>query len=385
MRYSADNNSIDHISLLSELIEFPSINPPGDEEQISEFIYEFMTNNKIETIRVPVTEKRNNIISRLKGKNSENGIIFTGHMDVVPVSLEEKQKWISEPFTPKIKENKIYGRGSCDMKSGLAAAMISMVRLARSNTIPERDNYLVATVDEEDSMLGSKELWNHPLLLNATEVIVCEPTKLKVCTASRGRTYGLITVKGQTGHGSSFKKENNAILIANLIIEKMLQTNFDEFANPEYGDSFWQPLAINAGVEPCVVPDICTMKIDARLTIGHNPKDIWSKLNSILNEIYSVYPNINIEYNIIDEREPWETDKNSKLYKKVKDTFNEMGLPLETDYFPGTTDGTILRRANREVLIIGPGDLKYAHRENEHISIAEYELAIEMYYKIMQK
>lgn len=77
MRYSADVNSIDHISLLSELIEFPSINPPGDEEQISEFIYEFMTNNKIETIRVPVTEKRNNIISRLKGKNSENGIIFT--------------------------------------------------------------------------------------------------------------------------------------------------------------------------------------------------------------------------------------------------------------------------------------------------------------------
>lgn len=385
MKYCTNNSSKDDLALLKELIKFPSINPPGNENQISEFVYEYMTGHGIETIRIPVTNSRNNIVSKIKGRNSDNGIIFTGHMDVVPVSLEEKNKWISNPFMPEVIDDDIYGRGSCDMKSGLAAAMISMIRLSKSDSIPEIDVYLVATIDEEDSMKGSKALWNHPFLSNASEVIVCEPTKLEVCNASRGRTYGNIKVKGQTGHGSRFHEENNAILITNRIIDKMNSTSFKAFSNTEYGDSFWQPLSINAGVEPCVVPDICTMKIDARLTIGHKPEDIWRSIDIIIDEINLEYPNVIVEYDIIDQREPWTADENSNLYKKIIDTYNEMGLAFQTNYFTGTTDGTILRRANRDVLIIGPGDLKYAHRENERVSIKEYELAIDMYSKIMRK
>lgn len=377
-------NINNNLELLKKLISFPSINPPGNEAEISDFIYEFMTNAGIETIRIPAEENRINIVSKIVGKSSKNGIIFTGHMDVVPVSEEEKSRWTSDPFIPLQKDDFLFGRGACDMKSGLAAAMIAMVNLVKSGTVPERDIYLVATIDEEDSMKGSKALWNHQFISNANEVIVCEPTDFKVCTASRGRTYGTITVKGHTGHGSHFNEENNAILIANRIINEMRNTSFSEYSHSIYGESFWQPLAICAGVEPCVVPDICTIKIDARLTPGHLPDQIWTELDRIIADIYDKYSNIEINYEIIDKREPWIINSDSPLLKNIKKAYAEMSTPFKTDYFMGTTDGTILRRANRDVLIVGPGDLKYAHSENECVSISEYEMAIELYSKLMQ-
>lgn len=370
------------LELLKSMVNIPSINPPGKEMAMVNLVYKYMEDAGIEVEKVYIAPERYDVIAKLKGKNPE-GIIFTGHMDVVPVSDEEFLRWNTDPFTATVIGEYLYGRGSSDMKSGLCAAMVAMKYLKENNIIPEKDIYLVATIDEEDFMQGSKALAGSHLIENCRSVVVCEPTNLELCIGSRGRTYGNIFIKGHTGHGSQYGISNNAIFLAHQIVEEMLKIDFEEFRNKDYGKSFWQPLAINAGVEPCVVPDKCTMKIDARLVPGHMPTDIWKEMDEIINNIREKFDGFNATIEVIDRREPWMTNKNSYIYDNIVKSLEKSNLKLTETIFSGTTDGTILKRENRDVIIIGPGDLSGVHKENEKVLISQVYEAFNLYREMM--
>lgn len=373
------------VKILQDTVKIKSINPPGNEFDLCEYIYNYMTNLKIETHKVHVEENRYNIISILRSNKSNPGIIFTGHMDVVPVSEDESTRWEVGPFSGVIKDGFLYGRGSSDMKSGLCSIMIAMKYL-KKNSIPiNRDIALVATVDEEDNMKGSKALLGNEILENFREVVVCEPTTLEVCNVGRGRTYGIVDIKGKTGHGSQLSVNNNAILIANKIINKMMNVDLSDKAHIKYGSSFWQPLAIKASVDPWVVPDDCELRIDARLAPGHYSDDIWYRLDKIITEVKKEIPELHTTTTIIDRREPWITDENTELFKNIKDIYNDLGYDFKTSDFKGTTDGTILKRDGRDVVIVGPGILAGVHKENEKVSIDALLKALNLYIELMKK
>lgn len=369
---------MDVIALTQQLIAFESTNPPGNEAKISQFLEGLLTDAGIETTSVPVKGHGDVLIAHLPGA-SRDGIIFTGHMDVVPVSDAEASRWTTNPFEGVLQEGRLYGRGSADMKGGLAAGVCALLSLKEQGITPTRDLFLVATVDEEDSMLGSKAVYDHPLLEDAREVVVMEPTKMALCTAGRGRTYGSLTFQGQTGHGSGGVSQGNAILLAQHFMEEMGKVPLS--VHPTYGASFWQPVAIHAGVEPCVVPDHCTLKIDARLHPCHETADIWEKVDTILQHLQLKEQTYLL---IHDRREGWETREGDFFHRMVS-SMEEVGLPLSTDTFPGTTDGSIFRRKNREILIIGPGDLAHVHRENEFVDVAELLRAEQLYRALMMR
>lgn len=370
------------LELLKAMVNVDSINPPGKEMPMVDLVYKYMVDAGLEVEKVYVAPERYDVIAKLKGKNPE-GIIFTGHMDVVPVSDDEIGRWRTDPFSATVIDDYLYGRGSSDMKSGLCAAMVAMKYLKEKNIVPSRDIYLVATIDEEDFMQGSKALAGSHLIEGARSVVVCEPTNLEVCTGSRGRTYGNIFIKGHTGHGSQYGIANNAIFLAHQIVEEMLKRDFEKFRNKDYGKSFWQPLAINAGVEPCVVPDKCTMKIDARLVPGHMPTDIWKEMDEIIENIKKTFQGFNASIEVIDRREPWMTNKDANIIKNVKSSLKKCNLDFKETIFSGTTDGTILRRENRDVIIIGPGDLTCVHKENEKVLIPQVYEAFNLYRHMM--
>ncbi|WP_100065748.1 M20 family metallopeptidase [Miniphocaeibacter massiliensis] len=370
--------------LLQEAVRIKSINPPGNELEMCGFVYDFMKNLGIETHKVEVEENRYDVISIIKGENHDNGIIFTGHMDVVPVSEDESTRWTVAPFSGIIKDGFLYGRGSSDMKSGLCSIMIAMKYIKENNITPKRDIALVATVDEEDSMKGSKALIGHELLKNFREVVVCEPTNMEVCNVGRGRTYGIIDIKGKTGHGSQVSLDKNAILIANKIIDKMMATYLSDMAHEEYGSSFWQPLAIHASVDPWVVPDDCELKIDSRLVPNHYCDDIWNRIDNILMEIKKELPSVSTNVTVLDKREPWTTDTNTELMINIKNIYSMLNYDLVLKDFKGTTDGTMLRKDGRDVVIVGPGLLAGVHKENEKVLISNLYRALRLYTELMQ-
>lgn len=373
---------------LQKAVQIPSVNPPGKEEQMCEYVEDYLQNIPCEKKVVEVSAGRKVIMAKLASGSAEPGILFTGHMDVVPVSENERVMWEHNPFGGEIEGGRLCGRGATDMKSGLIAAMVAFGDMAKQVEKGEtklcRDVFFVATIDEEDGMAGSKSVAADSFLVNGKDVVVCEPTSLKIATASKGRTYGELIIGGHTAHGSEFHPSSNAILLANEIINEMNQAEFMKETN-RYGSSFWQVLAIHAGVEPCVVPDCCRMKFDARLVPGDETEHIWQEMETVIDKVRRRMGDFSVEKKVIDRREPWVTEEETDFFQRVKAVYKELREQVETTTFPGTTDGTIFRRENRNVLIFGPGNLQLAHRQNEYVQLSEYFRAYEIYMALMRR
>ena len=366
------------VEIFSKAVAIPSTNPKGNEKPMCEYVENLLKQNDIEYFTVPVENDRYDIIAKIHGHSSEDSIVFTGHMDVVPVSDDEMNRWNTHPFSPTIKDGKLFGRGSADMKSGLISAIYSMILLKRHNIKPSRDVILAATIDEENYMKGSKALQNNPIFENAKYLIVCEPTDMKICNEQKGRTWADVCVHGMTAHGSQKGVGENAIYLAIKLIEKIKNTEFEK-----YPDTFWRTLAINAGVEPQVVPDRCTFTVDARLQVGHDPSNIWEKLEDMIKQIKKENPHFDATYDIADMRTSWHTSKEDKLIQDIEKSLQNIGINPVFETFFGSTDDSMLIKNNLIPVIIGPGDLSVVHRENEYVELSQLYDSCRLYLDIM--
>ena len=371
-------NKDELVDILSKAVDIPSINPEGNEKPMCEYVESLLKENNIEYFTVPVEKNRYDIIAKIKGKSNKDAVVFTGHMDVVPVSEDEMKRWDTPPFKSTIKDGKLFGRGSADMKSGLISAIYAMILLKRHNITPTRDIILAATIDEENYMKGSKALQGNKIFENAGYLIVCEPTDMKICNEQKGRTWADICVHGMTAHGSQKGVGENAIYMAIKLIEKIKDTKFKD-----YPDTFWRTLAINAGVEPQVVPDRCVFTVDARLQVGHSPEKIWEKLEELIQEVRVENPHFAASYNIADIRISWHTPKEDKLIQGVSSYIKKTGIIPEFDIFTGSTDASMLIKNNLIPVIIGPGDLSVVHRENEYVELSQLFDSCKLYLDIM--
>lgn len=363
--------------ILKDLVALESVNPPGNEARVCRYIESCFRELGLPVILQEVMPGRSNLLARLPGR-SDLPLVFTGHMDVVPVSPAERLRWQTDPFAAVLREGRLYGRGATDMKAGLAAAMAAMARLREQGIHPPHDILLCATVDEEFLMRGSAAVMAGGLLPRAAGIIVCEPTGLDVCTASRGRTFGRITFAGHTGHGSDPSSSLNALDLAHDFMSEMKRIRF-----PGTDGTFWQALSIHAGVEPGVIPDQCVLGIDARLGLDHQPAFVWSRVEAILADMARKFPGMTSQVTIDDEREPWSIDPADPFLQQLSATWEALGQPVVPATFPGTTDGTKLRRNGAACLIAGPGDLTLAHRENESVELDQVEKAVDLYAHLM--
>ena len=367
------------VDIFSKAVDIPSTNPKGNEKPMCEYVENLLKENAIDYFTVPVEDGRYDIIAKLNGKINKDAIVFTGHMDVVPVSDDEIKRWNTPPFKSTIKDGKLYGRGSADMKSGLMSAIYSMILLKRHNIIPERDIILAATIDEENYMKGSKALYQNEIFDNAKYLIVCEPTDMKICNEQKGRTWANVCIHGMTAHGSQKGVGENAIYLAIKLIEKISNTDFID-----YPDTFWRTLAINAGVEPQVVPDRCVFTVDARLQVGHKPEHIWEKLDELIDEIKAENTHFDATYEIADMRTSWHTIKEDELIKNIVSSLKKIEINPEFDTFTGSTDASMLIKNELIPVIIGPGDLSVVHRENEYVKLSQLFESCKLYMNIMK-
>ena len=371
-------NEDELVDIFSKAVDIKSTNPKGNEKPMCEYVESLLKQNGIEYFKVPVEEGRYDIIAKIRGSQDKDALVFNGHMDVVPVSDDEMKRWNTPPFTSTIKDGKLYGRGSADMKSGLISAIYSMILLKRNNITPKRDIILAATIDEENLMKGSKALQDNEVFKNAKYLIVCEPTDMKICNEQKGRTWADICVHGMTAHGSQKGVGENAIYLAIKLIEKIKHTEFKE-----YPDTFWRTLAINAGVEPQVVPDRCVFTVDARLQVGHEPAKIWEKLEELIQEIKSENPHFDATYEIEDMRTSWHTKKEDELIQGIISSLKKFDINPVFGTFTGSTDASMLIKNNLIPVIIGPGDLSVVHRENEYVELKQLFESCKLYIDIM--
>jgi len=359
--------------LCARLVRARSENPPGREAEAAQVVARWARERGA---RVAVTEPvpgRPNVIARFPG--AAPGLAFSGHTDVVPVRAEEAARWTRDPWGAELVDGGLWGRGTADMKGGLAAAMAAIEAVLDADE-SSGELWLLASMDEEGLMLGVKDMVAGHALAGIGGVVVCEPTSLRVAHVGKGRAWATLRVRGRTAHASMKGAGVNAVSGAARLVRALEDRGPDVPAHPLAGESFWAVTEIAGGIEPAVIPDRCELTLDVRLVPGQRVEDVWRAVDVVIAGL----DGLTCEVEVIESRAPWELAADHPMTAAMAHGVRRAtGAEPEYVAFPGTTDASYLAPFGLPCVVCGPGDLALAHREDEHVPVAELGVAARAY------
>lgn len=365
--------------LTSKLIQIKSMNPGSHEKEMEEAICSYLDGSGVAIEKDVVEEERNNVIATIPGHNSISKMVFICHMDTVVLG----NGWSKEPLEGIQEKNRIYGRGACDMKAGLACALFAFrmtaEKVKRGEIVLKYPLCLICTVDEEGDMKGVDHLVDKGLVTQNDYIMDLEPTGGEIQMAHKGRFWVELTIHGITAHASRPEEGADAIAAAGQIITEIRSKMKDFPIHKELGKTTVTFGQIQGGYQPYVVPDECNLWMDFRLAppaTGHAVKKIVEK---ICLKAEKEIPGIKTKYKITGDRPSVETNPDSFLLKMLKKAVKKVtNEELEPKVFPGYTDTAVVagRLGNSECISYGPGDLKYAHKPDEFVEIKDIERCV---------
>lgn len=372
-------------SFLKEIIQIKSVNPPGGEEAVAEELKDLFDKYGIENELVKYDENRTNLIARLKGKEDGPVLGLTGHMDVVPPGEIE---WEHEPFGAEEKEGKIYGRGACDMKSGLVACALAIVSLKEEGLPQKGEVTLLATVGEEAGAVGSRQLTEKGYADSLDALIIAEPTRNQIKIAHKGSLWPQIVTFGKTAHGSMPDEGVNAIVHMNEIIHQMLGEAFElKYEEDELlGGATYSIDVIKGGSNTNVVPDQCFVNIDMRTVPSQDHQQIIHQMKQVIQTVKKKYPNLKAEIRILNDQPPVKTSSDDSFVKLVQNVVKVNGS-TELGGITAYTDGSQLQYAKKEfpIVVLGPGETSTAHQPDEYVVVDKYLNSIYLYKEIAKQ
>ena len=375
---------IELFETLADLIRINSVNAfyeggPGEAE-VARYVERFFLERKIETWRQSVLEAngaieaRSNVIARIPGHDSSRRIVLEAHMDTVSV-----QGMTIPPFEPKVQNGRMYGRGACDTKAGLAAMMHVLAHIHTSPIKPPCDVFLAAVVDEEYSFRGVTRLCED---LKAEAAIVAEPTDLRVAIASKGVLRWRILATGKAAHSSKSHLGINAIYHMARVVLAIEQDHaaLARDPHPLLGPASCNVGKIAGGVQVNFVPDGCVIEIDRRLLPSESVSDVWIHYEQILDGLKVIVPELDVRMEqpfLVDAA--WMVDPSSSIVGVARHVSSEFGLDDEPIGVPFGSDASKFGRAGIPTIIFGPGSIDQAHAAVEYIELKQVAQAFEFY------
>ena len=382
-------------ALLCDLIRIPSINPMGRplkgpeiyETRVTEYLKDFFQKIKVDFELQDVDEGRQNVFAKIERPGSKRTILLEVHQDTVPVD-----GMTIDPFDPVIKDGRIYGRGACDVKGGLAAFLSAFASLTEKRPSEACNVVLACTVDEEYSargVLALAQLWTDPLqgldsLLTdpPDAAIVAEPTNLDVVVAHKGTIRWKIQTIGKACHSSQPEKGINAIYdMANLVqslarYAEQLPQSIPE--HPLCGPATLSVGRITGGISANTVPDECLIEIDRRVLPGEDAVQARENVESFLREQegacdFIMLPPWSQSPALPDSGNHDVASRLGKAIDHVRGQHNKIGVTYGSD-------ASKIARADVPTVVFGPGSIVQAHTADEWLSLDELNLATEIVY-----
>lgn len=373
------------VQTLADLVRINSVNTayeggPGETE-VAAWVSRFFAGRGIEFSEQQVFPGRNNVIARLPGRDRSRQVILEAHMDTVSV-----KGMTIPPFEPAIADGKLFGRGACDDKAGLAAMMHAMADLKHRGQTPACDVVLAAVVDEEFSFRGVVKLCenlNHP---SAVAAIVAEPTEMRCVIASKGTLRWRIVVRGRSAHSAKPHLGINAISHMSRIVLALEQDHaaLAQAPHPLLGPATCNVGVIRGGVQVNFVPDECAIEIDRRLLPGETPGAVLRHYAAMLDGLKCDHPDLDavLEPPILVD-EALETQPDADVVRVACETLQQMGLDSSPAGVPFCSDASKLSRAGVPTIIFGPGSIDRAHVADEYVEIDQVERAVEFYRRFL--
>lgn len=366
------------VELLSRLVRINSVNSayadgPGEGE-IACFIQSFLEGHGLNTTRQEVFPGRPNILARLPGRDRERCLVLEAHTDTVST-----KGMTIPPFDPDIRDGKLFGRGSCDTKAGLAAMMQAMISLKEEGSPPPCDVLLCAAADEEYSYRGVVRFCQEA---RADAAIVAEPTELRCVIATKGVIRWRIRTRGRAAHSSRPQLGISAI---NHMARLVIALEEDAIAlgarnHPLLGPPTCNVGVIQGGVQVNFVPDECVIEIDRRLLPGETIPQVLAHYQSLLDDLARRIPDfaaVMEEPMLTDEA--LETPADDPVVRTAASVLESLRLEPRPCGVPFGCDASKLSRAGIPSIVFGPGSIDRAHAAVEFVEIDQVEQAVEFY------
>lgn len=372
------------IELLQQMIGFKTVNEPGDELPLAKFIKQKLDEIGVESVVDDLGNNRGNIIGRLRGSGEREALLFNGHLDTVPPGDIE---WEHDPYSGKVVDGKIYGRGSADMKGGLAAMLIALKAVKKAGWKLKGDFVYSATAGEETVSIGAVKFVEDGGLDGVGAIIIGEPSSIGINIAEKGAFWIEIATYGKTAHGAFPQKGINAVVNMNALLSELISYRFKYEENTILGRPTMNISTIKGGVKTNVVPDKCSITIDMRTVPGMDHKEIVKDFEKIIEKLSNEIDDFKADIKILNDRAAVETKPNHPFVKLAEEIVKEeFGRDIKAQGVNFYTDASIFLPAKQIPCIFsGPGDASMAHQPNEHITIDSLMESVHFYIAMIEK
>lgn len=380
------------VNLVRDIVRIPSHWAQEKREKpISDFLMNFFRENGIETYQQEVFPGRPNVVAILRGTGEGKSLMFNGHIDTVPPFGME------DPFGGAIKDKRLYGRGSADMKSGVATMAYAMKLLKDAGVQLKGDLVYIGVIDEDAAgSAGTRYVVDHGP--HTDMAIVGEPTSLQPVVAHKGCDYFTITFMGQSVHSSVPWNGASANFAAAEFIRRVETEMVPEWAEKKH--PFLSPPTINVGLvqgaakanmpyllgeSPTfagIIPDLCKVHIDVRWIPGQTIKGIEEEFRTLAQEVAASRKGITATVSFIDMYRPaMEISPDHILVTSIQRNSKEVlcrNYPIKGETYWGDS-GILYTLAGIPSIMYGPGDIGCAHSDVEWVEVEELPKAALIY------
>ena len=358
--------------LLRSLIQIESVNPPGNENQIADFVKKFLLKNNIHSELVPLEEGRSSVIAKIEGEE-ERDITFCGHIDTVRVKEED---WTKPVFEGLIENEKMYGIGASDMKGGVAAILYAAALLKRRGIVPKKTVQLALTANEEWGYRGAKNLVDGGYFNRTDFLIITEPSNLQVSTGEKGELWMRAKFFGKSDHGSTPEVGVNTVIPGSEFVMNVTERYEKIFeADPFWGKASMNIGQFHGGVQVNIVPNYSEIQLDFRVISEEDKEKVIELIRKTGEEIAKKHK-VRFTEEIFNYHSPIFTSSDNPYVKKFLQAAG-MKEVIVTKY---CTDGaTIIPEKKMPFIIYGPGDIAQAHQNDEYIELESLYRAVDTF------
>ena len=381
--------SMDHgalVEVVQALVRVPSVYEPStgrSEEGAARLVAHQLRDFGWTPEMDPVAPGRPNVYAVVEGGRPGPTLMFEGHTDVVTEG--DPDAWTTDPFGADIRDGRLYGRGSADMKSGLVAALFAARAVADEGPFPGRI-VLAALVDEEGMMAGARHFVSTGRAAGIDAAICCEPEDGEVCYVSKGALRLRVDFTGAMAHGAMPFQGRNPNPVLASFVSRLTAAELDlqarHPAHPHLGQVHLTPTVLRAGqpAQMNVIPADASVWLDVRTIPDVDHEGVVSMVGALARAA-GRDAGVDTSVEVIDDRPAVSTPENSPVVRALCDAHTAVtGEPARLGGVPGATDGTVLTaRTGMPTVVYGPGGKWIAHQVDEFVEVAAIVEAAEVY------
>ena len=360
---------MDAVALTRTLLQFDTINPPGRERDCAHHAGAMLEQWGYKVEYHEYADRRTSVIARGGGSDAKKPLCLTGHLDVVSLGT---RKWAHDPFSGETAGDKLYGRGSSDMKAGVAAILIAARSMAKKLS-GTPGVVIVLTAAEEGGCIGSKKLAETQLLGKAGAIVVGEPTSNYPFVGHKGSLKFSASFRGVSAHGSMPHLGENAVYKAARAVAKLEAFDFKAKKHPIMGEPTLNVGTFEGGSGVNLVPDLAKIGVDIRTVPGVDHKKLITRLKALMGKA---------EVDVFSDLSPVWTEPDDEWIGRVFEICREhLGSKPRARTAAYMTDAANLLKVYRgaPTVVLGPGQPEMAHQTDEWCSQERIRQAVAIY------